>query len=276
MSTVFSLYIPGTSGIHRCDARIKLLLLCFLSVALFLVKTWWGISLGALVIAASILVARLPLLRFVKMSLPLLVLLVFIWICNAFTFDITQVSHASGGFAGFMAGWEPIALWGTFGFNPQGCMIGLTYAVRVFLILLATYVVSFTTAAEALTHAFSSLFSGLSRFVSVDNIALILALALRFIPMMASEATQIRQAQKARGARFEEGGLLTRVLSWRVVFVPLVVGMFRRAGNLGQAMDARCYGAKKRTSLYGKSLSFPQIIFLGFSLLCCVLFVLFL
>lgn len=104
--------------------------------------------------------------------------------------------------------------------------------------------VSFTTTAEALTHAFSSLFSGLRRFVSVDNIALILALALRFIPMMASEATQIRQAQKARGARFEEGGLLTRVLSWRVVLVPLVVGMFRRAGNLGQAMDARCYGAK--------------------------------
>ena len=169
-----------------------------------------------------------------------------------------------------------LLFWGTFGFNPQGCMIGLTYAVRVFLILLATYVVSFTTTAEALTHAFSSLFSGLRRFVSVDNIALILALALRFIPMMASEATQIRQAQKARGARFEEGGLLTRVLSWRVVLVPLVVGMFRRAGNLGQAMDARCYGAKKRTSLYGKSLSFPQIIFLGFSLLCCVLFVLFL
>ena len=114
MSTVFSLYIPGTSGIHRCDARIKLLLLCFLSIALFLVKTWWGIGLGALVIAALILVARLPLLRFVKMSLPLLVLLVFIWICNAFTFDITQVSHAADGFAGFMAGWEPIALWGTF------------------------------------------------------------------------------------------------------------------------------------------------------------------
>ena len=95
MSTVFSLYIPGTSGIHRCDARIKLLLLCFLSIALFLVKTWWGIGLGALVIATSILFAKLPLLRFVKMSLPLLVLLVFIWICNAFTFDITQVSHAS-------------------------------------------------------------------------------------------------------------------------------------------------------------------------------------
>ena len=122
-------------------------------------------------IATSILFAKLPLLRFVKMSLPLLVLLVFIWICNAFTFDITQVSHASGGFAGFMVGWEPIALWGTFGFNPQGCMIGLTYAARVFLILLATYVVSFTTTAEAHTHAISSLFSGMRRYVSVHKIA---------------------------------------------------------------------------------------------------------
>ncbi len=277
MSQAFSLYISGTSCIHRCDARVKLLALVLLSITVFIVKTWWGIACVAAAVLVALLIARLPLARLLKLSFPLVILLLFVWVCNAFTFEISNTPQASGEFAGFMAGWEPRALWGNFGFNPQGCMTALAYLVRILIIFFSTYVISFTTTAEALTDACSSLLSFLRRFkVPVDDIATIFVLALRFIPLMAAEALQIQNAQKSRGAQFDKGGLIVRVFSRRVILVPLVVGMFRRAAMVGQAMDARCYGAAKRTSLAKRSLPAGQIAFLVSVVVCCVVVIAFL
>lgn len=241
---------------HKMDARIKLVLLFLFSLTVLLVKTWLGVGIIAGVIFVLLVAANLPIVRLVKLSIPLLVLLAFIWLCNAFTFDVADASCATGNAAGFMAGWYPIALWGNFGFNPQGCMIALIYAVRILVVFFASYVVSFTTTAEALSEAFCSMLAPLRKVnVPVDDVATVLSLAIRFIPLMAAESRRIRNAQISRGAAFDTGTLWNRIFSWRVVLIPLVVAMFRRAAMMGQAMEARCYGAGIRTHLHERVIS---------------------
>ena len=277
MNSAFSLYTSGSSFIHVCDARIKLIALLAVSLAVLLVKSWIGVCLVAAIVFGAVLLAKLPLLRLFKLSIPLVILLIFIWVCNAFTFSVDTSSAAQGLSAGFMAGWEPMSLWGNFGFNPQGCMTSLMYAVRILILFFASHVVSFTTAAEELTFAFSFLLSFLRRFrIPVDDIATMLSLAIRFIPMLALESLQIRKAQTSRGARFESGGLWSRVVSWRTVFIPLIVSMFRRAAVLGQAMEARCYGAGKRTSLNSEAVSRAQLFCSALLLCVCIVLVVFL
>ncbi len=261
---------------HKVDARIKLVFLFLFSLTVFLVKTWLGVGIIAGAIFVLLLVANLPIVRLVKLSIPLLVLLAFIWLCNAFTFNVVDTPCASGNAAGFMAGWYPIALWGNFGFNPQGCMIALIYAVRILVVFFASYVVSFTTTAEALSEAFSSIFSPLQKLkVPVDDIATVLSLAIRFIPLMAAESERIRNAQISRGAAFDTGALWNRIFSWRVVLIPLVVAMFRRAAMMGQAMEARCYGAGIRTRLHERVISRAEAsATVAFIVVCAVLIVL--
>lgn len=147
-------------------------------------------------------------------------------------------------------GGQPVVLAGTFGFVPQGCMFALFYAVRILLILWASFAVSFTTSAEALTGAFASLMRPLRVFrVPVDDVATMLSLAVRFIPLTAEELALVRSAQMARGARLESGSVWQRLFAYRTVFIPLVVRLFRRADTLSVSMVARCYGCTQRTSL---------------------------
>lgn len=261
---------------HKMDARIKLVLLFLFSLTVFLVKTWLGVGIVAGVIFVLLVAANLPIVRLVKLSIPLLVLLAFIWLCNAFTFNVVAAPCASGNAAGFMAGWYPIALWGYFGFNPQGCMIALIYAVRILVVFFASYVVSFTTTAEALSEAFSSMLSPLQKLkVPVDDVATVLSLAIRFIPLMAAESERIRNAQISRGVAFNTGTVWNRIFSWRVVLIPLVVAMFRRAAMMAQAMEARCYGAGIRTHLHERIISRAEAsVTVALIAVCAVLVVL--
>ena len=198
----------------------------------------------------------------------------FIWVCNAFAFDVG--SHAESGLggvsAGFAEGWQPVALVGTFGFVPQGCMFALFYAVRILLILWASFAVSFTTSVEALTGAFASLMRPLRAIrVPVDDVATMLSLAVRFIPLTAEELALVRSAQTARGARLESGSIWQRLFAYRTVFIPLVVRLFRRADTLSVSMVARCYGCTQRTSLEEPLVCLRQaVVFLACSALLVV------
>lgn len=274
MSGTLRIFIPGTSPLHRADARVKLVLLLALSIAVFFVQMWAGIGIAAAFVALCVASARLPLARLGALSIPVLVVLAIVWLCNAFVADVhapTSLSSLSGVSAGFAAGWAPIALWGSFGFSPEGCMRGLFYAARIMIILIASFVVTFTTPAEALTDAFSSLLRPLRRLrVPVDDVALMLSLAVRFIPLMAEEASRLQRAQRARGADFAGKGLAQRLGSWQTVLIPLVVRMFRRATTLGEAMEARCYGAGARTSLADRSLVALDVVVLSLGLAACV------
>lgn len=258
MTPTLRIYISGKSPVHRADARIKLVLLVMFSMGVFFIDTWKGLGIYALAVGAAVGIAHIPFRKLVVLSLPLLVLLAFIWACNAFAFDINNLpeSGLGGVSVGFAEGLPPIALLGNFGFVPQGCMFALFYSVRILLILQASFVVTFTTSAEALTEAFASLMRPLRAVrVPADDAATMLSLAVRFIPLTAEELALVRDAQASRGARFGSGSVWQRIFAYRTVFIPLVVRLFRRADRLSVSMEARCYGGGKKTSLNEASLS---------------------
>lgn len=248
-----STYIPGDTPVHASDARVKFVLLLALSVTVFCVNTWAGLGIIALALGIIIVLAKLPWGRLCALSVPLLGMLALIWVCNAFMLDVFHPASSvlSGVSAGFATGWSPVALIGSFGFSPEGCMYGLFYAVRILIILFASFVVTFTTTATDLTYAFVSLLSPLRIVrVPVDDVAMMLSVGLRFIPVTADELIRVRNAQLLRGAPFESESLWRRLLAWQTVFVPLIVGLFKRANALAQAMESRCYGAEQRTCLH--------------------------
>ena len=273
MAASLRIYIQGDTLIHRADARVKLVLLLLLSVGVFFVDTWRGLGVYSLAVAAVVVAGRMPLARLGALSLPLVMLLAFIWVCNAFTFDVGSLAESGlgGVSAGFAEGWQPVALAGTFGFVPQGCMFALFYAVRILLILWASFAVSFTTSVEALTGAFASLMRPLRAIrVPVDDVAM-LSLAVRFIPLTAEELALVRSAQTARGARLESGSIWQRLFAYRTVFIPLIVRLFRRADTLSVSMVARCYGCAQRTSLEEPHVCLRQaVVFLACSALLVV------
>lgn len=273
MNSTLSLYISGTSFVHTADARVKIVSLLAVSVTAFLVSTWAAEGVLVALVLGCIIAARLSLVRLFKLSVPLLIILAFMWVCNAFTLNVFDVPTQTGigALRGFADDWAPVVLWGAFGFSPQGCMLGLGYAVRILVVFFAGYLVSFTTTSEALTAAFLSLLRPLQVLrVPVDDVAMVLSLALRFIPLMAVEAQQIRRAQLARGARFDEGGLWKRISAWHVVLVPLVVAMFHRAATLACAMEARCYGAGARSRLDDRKLTPGQVLFVAMLIAMCI------
>lgn len=261
-------YVTGTSLVHRFDARLKILLLLVASISVFLVTSWMALGIIALVVVTSLFCARIPISRIVILSLPVAFILFLVIVANSFSFNVSHVvsQESLQGLAavssGFMSGWQPVALVGTFGFVPEGCMRGLFYACRVLIILVASFVVTFTTTSNELCDAFVSFLKPLRvMYFPVDDTAMVLSIALRFIPLMADEFIRIRNAQVSRGAGYEQGSLFHRVLSWQTVLIPLVVSMFRRADSLSQAMDARCYGATARTSLNKQALRASEIAF---------------
>jgi len=145
---------------------------------------------------------------------------------------------------------ETKPLIGSIGIKPLGIIKGLYFVLRISLLVLATSLLTYTTTIISLTDAISKLLSPLRAIrVPVEDIAMVFTIALRFIPLTASEAEKLMVAQSARGAKFNQGGLITRVKAWIPVMIPLFVNLFRRADHLAQAMESRCYVGKGRTQL---------------------------
>lgn len=132
-------------------------------------------------------------------------------------------------------------------------MRGLFYGARILLILWASLIVVLTTTSNALVDALVSFLRPLRRVrVPVDDLAMIISIALRFIPLTAEEFMKVKAAQVSRGGNFDTGSLWKRISAWFSVLIPLVAGLFHRADILAQAMDSRCYGAHERTSLLSR------------------------
>lgn len=243
-----SAYIPGTSCIHACDAHVKIVLHLAYSIALFFVDTWAGLALCALAFAAALVASRLSAGRVFILMIPLYVIVVVTMLFNGFTFDVAQaeagVSAVRDGVqGGVFAQMAPIALVGSFGVVPAGLERGAFFAVRMVLLVGASLIVSFSTTSTNLISAFNSFLRPLRAIhVPTDDIATVLSLALRFIPLTAEELGRVHDAQWARGASFGEGSFWKRLRAWQTVMIPLFVGLFRRADTLAAAMDARCYG----------------------------------
>lgn len=271
-----STYIPRTSPIHACDARVKLVLLLAYSVTLFLVDTWAGLAIAVALFVLAAVLSRIPLRRFFVPIVPVYVLVVFAIVFNGFALNVTQAATLAppplwGQELEPFAGLEPMALVGSFGLVPAGLARGCFFVVRVVLLVVTSLVVTYTTTATALTDALASFLRPLRRLrVPVDDIAMMFSLALRFIPLMAEEFGRVYDAQLARGAAFGEGGLRERLSSWQTVLIPLFVGLFRRSDALAVAMDARCYGAEQlRSSLYDRHFTGASLVVLVGGLALC-------
>lgn len=270
-----SIYIPGTTPVHRLDARVKLVLLLAYSITLFFVHTWTGLGICVAACLAAMLLAKVPLRRMFTLMIPVYVILAFTLVFNSFTLDIAHVAAGYGigdVSAGVFAGVAPIPLVGSFGFVPAGFARGGFYVLRIVFLVLASFVVCFTTTSNDLTDALNDFLKPLRAFhVPTQDIAMMVSIALRFIPVTAEEFAQVRAAQWARGASFSTGSIIERLRAWQTVLIPLFVGLFRRADNLAVAMEARCYGmGDARTELNPRRFAGTSLAVLVFGLGACI------
>lgn len=258
MSAVLDIFIPGTGPLYRLDARVKLVLLIVFSVAVFFIESWRGLGVAFLMLVAAAVAGRLPFKRLFLTAAPVCVILLFIVACNSLMNVESGSSLASytGVSAGFAEGLPPIAIAGSIAFSPQGCMHGLFYACRIVLIVWASFVLVFSTPATKITDVLCSLLSPLRWLhFPVKDAAMVCTLVLRFIPLAYASYLGLRRAQLSRGAAYDQGGLLKRVLAHASLFIPLIVSLFRRANRLADAMDARCYGSDRQSHLNSSKFS---------------------
>ena len=228
-------FFPGYSVIHRLDPRTKLVLLVAYIVALFLAVNWISYALMLVFLFACIAISRIPAKSFVRGMKPLIFILAFTAILNLF---FTEGENLLVQFWGITIYWE-----------------GLTRAIfmllRILMMIMGTFLLTYTTSPIALTDGLEALLSPLKKIkVPVHELSMMMCIALRFIPTLIEETDKIICAQKARGADFESGKLMQRVKALVPILVPLFVSAFRRADELATAMECRCYqGGDGRTKM---------------------------
>ncbi|MGI6045849.1 MAG: energy-coupling factor transporter transmembrane component T family protein [Eggerthellaceae bacterium] len=269
-------YIPGQTYVHKLDTRIKLVLLLAYTITLFCVSTWPGIGICLLVCLCIGFASHLPLSYISKLLIPIYIIVAFTILFNAFSFDVNAYSTVATGLGNISdaqgANFAPIALIGSFGFVPQGFLRGCFYALRIILLVVASFLVCLTSTSTAITDACNSFLKPLRVFhVPSDDIATVFSIALRFIPITAEELVRIRNAQWTRGGKFDSEKLAEKLSAWQTVLIPLFVDLFRRADVLAQGMDARCYGASpNRSQLEIMPLSAISVITLILGLAFCL------
>jgi energy-coupling factor transport system permease protein len=252
----FGQFVPLDSPVHRLEPRVKLALVVCYTVVLFSSAGWTGLGLATAMAAAALVVSRVPLRLAMRGLRPVALLLLLTVTVNALRINPV----------------DAIVRLGSLGVSQAGLMTGLFFATRIVLLVTGTSLLTLTTSPVALTDALSRLMVPLRplRF-PVDDVAMMFSIALRFIPTTAEEAEKIVVAQAARGARFDEGGMLRRTRAWVPVLVPLFVNLFRRADNLALAMESRCYTGQRRTRLHVSRMRFSDwaVLVLGVAVAGC-------
>lgn len=227
-------YLPGDSSIHRLDPRVKLVLVLIFMVTAFLVETFMGYALYFALIVLVTILAEVPMGRLWKGLKPIFLILVFTFVIN--------VAFTPG---------KVIWTFGPISVSEEGLLRATFIAIRLMLLVVGTSLLTLTTSPLELTDAIAWLLKPLdwTGFPS-HVIAMMISIALRFIPTLFDETNKIMKAQKARGADFESGNILQRAKAMIPLFVPLFLNAISRADELGVAMEARCYtGNNKRTRL---------------------------
>jgi energy-coupling factor transport system permease protein len=250
----FGQYYPANSFVHKCDPRLKIVFLVAYIVAVFLAKNFYALGACAFVFLLMAAFSGVPLKSLLRSVKAVLFLLAFTSILNLF----------------FHTGETVIWQWWIIKISKEAIYFTVFFAVRLFLLVLGSAVLTLTTTPVALTDGLESLLSPLKviRF-PVHELALIMSIALRFIPILTDETGRIMNAQKARGADFETGGLFKRVKAIIPILIPLLISAFRRADELGDAMDARCYSGSKVRTKY-KKLTFTWRDGVALFLLCAL------
>lgn len=228
-------YLPGSSPIHRLDPRLKIIALILYIIAIFFVRTFAGFGAALIFTAFLLQISRLPLRYILRGLRPVLFLVVFTILLHFF---LTK-------------GGEVLVRMGPVTIESAGVRLGVFMSLRLLFLVVTTSLLTLTTSPIALTDGIEYLLKPFKRVgLPAHEIAMMMTIALRFIPTLMEESQKIMKAQMARGADFESGGLLKRARSMAPLLVPLFISAFRRADELAVAMEARCYrGGDRRTRM---------------------------
>ncbi len=231
-------YFPGDTVIHRMDPRAKLLFTVFYIVALFLAKNLWAYALVFCVLAACILLSRIKPSVLLRGMRAVIFIVLITGLLNLF--------YTPG-----EPGQAPLVSFWIFSIYPAGVWAAAFMILRILLLICCTFLLTYTTSPILITDALESLLSPLKKLrFPVHELAMMMSIALRFIPTLIEETDKIMSAQKARGADFDTGGLVQKAKALVPLLVPLFISAFRRADELAVAMECRCYhGGEGRTRL---------------------------
>ena len=228
-------YYPGDSPLHKMDPRMKIVVAMVFIVAIFLVKTWWGYLAVLLFFLLALFVSRLPVKFMLKSVKPLLFIIILTFVLNLF---LSPEGNA-------------LFQWGFLRVTDRGLEMAAMLSLRLIFLVLSASLLTLTTSPIALTDGIERLLSPLKVIhFPAHELAMMMTIALRFIPTLLEETDKIMKAQMARGADFESGNILRRAKAMVPLLVPLFVSAFRRADELAMAMEARCYkGGSGRTHM---------------------------
>ena len=228
-------YFPGDTVAHRLDPRTKILLVVLYITALFCAKGVVTYAIMAAVLAVCVRISKVGLRSLVRGLKPVLFIIVFTGLLNLL----------------FTPGDHYLVEWGFLRISDTGVRNAVFMVIRIMLLIMGTFLLTYTTSPIRLTDALEQLMGGLKRFhVPVHELSMMMSIALRFIPTLIEETDKIMSAQKARGADFESGGLVQKAKALVPILVPLFISAFRRADELAMAMECRCYhGGEGRTKL---------------------------
>ncbi|MBR0597216.1 energy-coupling factor transporter transmembrane component T family protein [Sinanaerobacter chloroacetimidivorans] len=227
-------YYPGSSRIHRLDARIKIIWTFVFIISLFLIKDFWGYLAVVGALGLVIGISKVPLKFIIRGLKPIFLIILF-------TFTINM----------FMTRGTPLVSIGFLTITREGLYNAVFMGVRLILLIIGSSLLTLTTKPINLTDGIEKLLSPCQRFgLPAHELAMMMTIALRFIPTLLEETDKIMKAQMARGADFESGNLMNRAKSLIPLLVPLFISAFRIAQDLAMAMEARCYrGGSHRTRM---------------------------
>ena len=241
-------YFPGSSPLHNMDPRMKIIITLIYIITLFMAKNFSGFAVFFCFIFLCVAVSGIPFKFVLKGLKPLLVIIIFTAALNMFM---------TNGETAFTIPYTPLkATW-------EGIRLAAFMILRLILLIMGTSVLTLTTSPIALTDAIETLFAPLKKIkVPVHELAMMMTIAIRFIPTLMEETEKIMKAQTARGADFAGGNIIKRAKAFVPLLVPLFISAFRRADELAMAMESRCYhGGSGRTRM--KTLKYGKVDFIA-------------
>ncbi len=240
-------YYPGKSLLHKMDPRVKIVLTLVFIFVIFFCKNFWALGLMAAFLFGGICISGVPFKMLLKSLKAILLIIAITAVLNLF--------YATGGKTLVDLGFAEI--------TDKGVYTAVFMTVRISCLIIGSSLMTYTTTPTMLTDAIERLLSPLKVFhIQVHTLAMMMTLALRFIPTLIEEIDKIMNAQKARGADLESGNLIQRAKALVPILVPLFVSSFRRAYELAFAMECRCYtGGNNRTRMKQMKLSWLDLLF---------------
>ena len=241
-------FFPGDTFIHRLDPRTKLIAVILYIVALFNAKGVVTYAIVAALLALCIIVSRVPFRSLTRGLKPIYIIVAFTAIMNLFFTSGTPLG----------TGWLLSHI------TQEGLRSAIYMILRIVMLIMGTFLLTYTTSPISLTDGLESLLSPLKKLrLPIHELAMMMSIALRFIPTLIEETDKIMSAQKARGADFESGNIFQRARALVPILVPLFISAFRRADELATAMECRCYqGGEGRTKM--KQLHYQRNDFAAF------------